>query len=142
MSDHLFITKAPGGKWKASALRALMDAAAPGTYRVEFRRHSGRKTTPQNAYLHVLFRIVSDALKGEGMGEWTPERVKEWCKAQGCYPLVDLVLPGGEVVQVAKRTRDLGKDEAGETIDRVVAYWAEMVILLPEPNEQVEMSME
>jgi hypothetical protein len=137
----LYIHKDEHGKWHGKALRAALDACEPGQYAVEIKRHSGRKTTHQNSYLHVLFGIVADTLNAEGMGDgkrWTVERVKEWCKAQGCYPVEDLTVKG-HTVQVVKPTRELDKEEAMMTIDAVLRYWAEMGIVLPEPGEQMEM---
>lgn len=139
MSTPIYIHK-EHGKWKASALRAVLDAAANGQYAVTFKRHSGRKSNQQNRYLHVLFSIVADVLNAEEMGDgerWDIVRVKEWCKAQGCYP-TDTILLKGQEVQVVKQTRDLDKEETMITIDRVMNYWAEFGIILPEPNQQLE----
>jgi hypothetical protein len=139
MGEPIYIHKS-NGAWKASALRALMDAAPDGQYKVTFKRHSGRKTLPQNAYLHVLFQIVADTLNAEGMGDgerWTKERVKDWCKAQGCYPTHTLHIKGVDV-EVAIPTRELSKEDAMITIDRVLQYWAEFGIVLPEPNHQLQ----
>jgi hypothetical protein len=138
MSDPIYINKSHGA-WKATALRALMDAAPDGQYVVTFKRHSGRKTTSQCSYLHVLYQIIADTLNAEGMGDgekWTKERVKTWCKAQGCYPTHTLRMKGVDV-EVAIPTRELTKEDAMITIDRVMQYWAEMGIILPEPNSQL-----
>lgn len=132
-----------GGTWHAAALRAFLDAQPDGQYAVTVKRANGRKTTPQNSYLHVLFSIVADTLNAEGMGDgerWTTERVKEWCKAQGCYPTDELTVKGA-TVQVVKPTRELDKEEAMVTIDRVIQYWAEAGIVLPEPGEQTGMAL-
>lgn len=137
----IHIHKDDTGKWHGAALRAAMQAAPAGQYAVEFKRSNGRKSTPQNSYLHVLFRIVADTLNAEGMGDgerWTVNRVKEWCKAQGCYPTEDMTVKGN-TVQVVKPTRELDKEEAMATIDNVIRYWAEMGIVLPEPGEQTEL---
>ena len=141
MAHTIHIHKDSAGRWHGSALRAALDACEPGQYAITVKRTSGRKTTPQNSYLHVLFRIVADTLNADGMGDgkrWTVERVKEWCKAQGCYPTDDLMVKGN-AVQVVKPTRELDKEEAMVTIDRVIQYWAEMGIVLPEPGDQIEL---
>jgi hypothetical protein len=144
------------GKWHAAALRAYLDAQPDGQYAVTVKRTTGKKSTQQCAYLHVLFQIVADTLNAEGMGDgskWTTEKVKEWCKAQGCYPTDDLELtrkwvkkddedeyePVPITVQVVKPTRDLDKEDAMITIDRVMQYWAEFGIVLPSPGEQTQM---
>ena len=142
MSTTLHIHR-KAGKWHGAALRAFLDTQPDGQYAVTIKRTRGRKTTPQNSYLHVLFSIVADTLNAEGMGDgarWTTERVKEWCKAQGCYPTDELTVKGA-TVHVVKPTRELDKEEAMVTIDRVIQYWAELGIVLPEPNEQMEMEI-
>ena len=48
----------------------------------------------------------------------------------------------GATVQVGKQTRELDKEEALVTSDRVIQYWAELGIVLPEANEQMEMEIE
>ena len=141
MTHTIHIHKDSAGRWHAAALRAALDASEPGQYAITIKRSNGRKTTPQNRYLHVLFRIIADTLNAEGMGDgkrWTVERVKEWCKAQGCYPAEDLAVKG-HTVQVTKPTRELDKEEAQITIDNVIRYWAELGIVLPEPGEQTEL---
>lgn len=138
MSTTIYIHK-KAGTWHAAALRAILDAAEDGQYAVTVKRHSGRKSTAQNNYLHALFQIIADTLNAEGMGDgnkWTKDRVKEWCKAQGCYPTETVRLKGSDV-EVVKQTRDLDKEDAMIAIDRVMAYWSEMGIVLPEPYEQM-----
>jgi hypothetical protein len=44
----------------------------------------------------------------------------------------------GVDVEVTKQTRDLTKEDAMITIDRVMNYWAEFGIILPSPNDQLE----
>jgi hypothetical protein len=129
------------GNWHAAALRAYLDAQPDGQYKVTVKRTTGRKSTQQCAYLHVLFRIVADTLNAEGMGDgskWTTEKVKEWMKAQGCYPTETVRLKGVDV-EVVIPTRDLSKEDAMITIDRVMQYWAEFGIVLPSPGEQTQM---
>jgi len=131
-----------GKRLVASSFAAEVKSYPVGTsLELTCKRSVKRKTTAQCNYLHVLFTIVADTLNAEGMGDgkrWTVERVKEWCKAQGCYPVEDLTVKG-HTVQVVKPTRELDKEEAMMTIDAVLRYWAEMGIVLPEPGEQMEM---
>jgi len=42
---------------------------------------------------------------------------------------------------MAKNTRDLDDLEAGQTIERVIAHFAELGIILPEPNRQEELKL-
>lgn len=107
-------------------------------------RKAGRRTTPQNSYLHVLFGIAAQALNDAGFGDgrpWTKERVKELMKQEKCYPVIELVMPGGDVREFAKDTRELDKEEAGDTIERVIQFFAMYGIELPAPGEQQTMEM-
>lgn len=114
----------------------------PLTFTVE--RTTDKKSAKQNSYLHVLFDIVARTLNSEGMGDgnpYTKDRVKALCKAEGLYPVMDVVKPGGEVVQIPKETRDLTREEAAQTIDNVIRYWAECGIVLPPPGQQTEIDI-
>ena len=143
MSTTLHIHR-KAGKWHGAALRAFLDSQPDGQYAVTIKRTRGRKTTPQCAYLHVLFEVAAEFLNKEqfGTGEkWDKESVKDHCKAEGCYPMIERVMPGGVVVKVPKPTRLLSKEDASDVIDAVIRYWAEWHIILPEPNEQMEMEI-
>ena len=142
MSTPFYIHK-EGGRIRAAALRAHLDTLKDGSYKVTVKRATS-KTTRQNSYLHVLFDIAAKAMNEECMGDgtpWTLESVKQYCKDERLYPMVDMILPGGEVRQMAKNTRDLDDLEAGQTIERVIAHFAELGIILPEPNRQEELKL-
>ena len=103
-----------------------------------------RKTTPQNSYLHVLLGIAARALNEGGYGNgqrYTIERVKELLKQDGVYPVVEMSVPGGEVKMFAKDTRELTKEEMADTIDGTIRYFADVGIVLPEPNTQQKMNL-
>lgn len=132
-----------GGRIGAASLRAQLDAMPDGAYKVTVARATS-KTKAQNSYLHVLFTIAAQALN-EGMGggeQWTPERVKLYCKRAELYPVEDCLLPGGEIVQMPKDTRDLDDLEMGATIERVIHHFAEMGIVLPEPQQQTTLNLQ
>ena len=132
------------GKVKAAALRAHLDSLSDGSYFVTVDGAEKRKTTAQDGYLHVLFTIAAKELNREGFGDgrrWTKERVKAHCKKMELYPVEDAMLPGGEIVQIPKDTRALSKQDAMITIDNVIRYFAELGIVLPEPNEQLQLSV-
>ena len=142
MKDTFTIVK-ERGKVKAAALRAYLDSLEDGTYMVGVEQARKRKTREQNSYLHVLFTIAAKEMNKEGMGDgtqWTKERVKAHCKRAELYPMEDALLPGGEVVQVWKDTHELTKEDAMITIDRVIQYFAELGIVLPAPNEQLQLT--
>lgn len=142
MTAPFYIHK-EGGRIRAAALRGYLDTLKDGSYKVTVKRATS-KTTRQNSYLHVLFDIAAKAMNEECMGDgtpWTLESVKQYAKDERLYPLVDMILPGGEVRQMAKNTRDLDDLEAGQTIERVIAHFAELGIVLPEPNRQEELKL-
>ena len=93
----------------------------------------------------VQARQVTELVRcGMGLGDgrqWTKDRVKQYAKAVEIYPVEDMVLPGGEVIQVAVDTRDLNQLQASETIERLIQhFWEEFEIRLPGPNEQMEIA--
>lgn len=132
------------GKVRAASFRAAIDALPDGPIVLTVAADGNAKSTPQNNYLHLLFRIAAQMMNDEGYGDgtpWTMERVKSHCKSAGLYPVIDMVLKGGEVIQVAKDTAELDKLETMETIERVIAYFAELGITLPQPDEQIEIQL-
>lgn len=133
------------GQWNGSRLEAAAFVAAVKSWPVgtvlkfTVDKYTPEKTKPQNGYLHALFTIAARALNKDAMGDgeqWTPELVKDHAKQAKLYPVVDRLLPGGEVVQVTLDTRHLNREQMAETIDRVIRYFAELGIVLPEPREQ------
>lgn len=144
MKGEVFTVIKKGGIIKGAALRAHLDSLPNGSYFVQVEEATTKKTTNQNGYLHVLFTIAAKMLNREGFGDgrqWTKERVKAYCKMSELYPMEDVLLPGGVVRQVWKDTRELTKEEAMETIDRVIMHFAEEHgIRLPAPNEQLELA--
>lgn len=129
----------------ASSFWAAVQSYKPGTaLRFTVDEYVPTKTQAQNSYLHVLFTIAARALNKDAMGngeQWTPELVKDHCKQAKLYPVVDRLLPGGEVVQVTLDTRHLNLEQMAETIDRVIRYFADLGIVLPEPREQQRMKL-
>lgn len=143
MKGETYTIVKEGGTIKSAALRAHMDALPDGSYFVTVEQATKRKSTAQNSYLHVLFTIAAKELNKEGFGngqQWTKERVKAHCKRAELYPMEDALLPNGEIIQVWKDTHELTKEEAMETIDRVIRYFAELNIILPEPNTQLQIA--
>ncbi len=134
-----------GKNLKAGSLAALVKSEPANTpWEFTAKVCKNRKSIPQNGYLHVLFTVAANAMNEAGFGDgnkWTKDLVKYYCKQAGLYPIFDMTLPTGEVKQFAKDTRDLDKDEATETIDRVIRHFAEEHhIILPSPNEQMSLA--
>lgn len=137
------------GSWDGSRLRAETFRAAVLSFpkdtplEITVRKAVKPKTTPQNRYLHTLFTIAAKTMNEEGYGDgnpWTKDKVKAYAKQAGLYPVEDRILPGGEVVQVALDTRELDKEDAQLTIDRVIGHFAELGIVLPMPGEQMHLA--
>lgn len=142
MQQKFTIQKAQG-KVKGAALRAYLDTLPDGSYSVVVKKERRSKSLPQNSYLHVLMGIVAQEFNKEYLGDgrqWTIERVKDYCKREGLYPMEDVLLPGGVITQMPKATRELDKDEMGYTIDNLIRHFAEEFgIILPQPHEQVNL---
>ena len=131
-----------GHRLRASSFAAEVKGWPAGTpLELTCRKARKRKSTAQNAYLHVLFGITARSLTELTGENYTMEQVKAYAKVSGLYPAVDFVRPGtGEVVQVPMDTRDLDKEEAMIAIDRVIAHFADIGIRLPAPGEQIQMT--
>ena len=134
-----------GVRLRAEAFVAAVKSWPVGTVlKFTVDKYTPEKTKPQNGYLHALFTIAARALNKDAMGsgeQWTASMVKELAKRERLYPLIDRVLPGGEVVQIVLDTRNLNMEQAAETIDRVIRYFAELGIVLPEPRQQQKMQL-
>jgi hypothetical protein len=118
---------------------AVMSYKAGTALRFSVDEYVPTKTQAQCAYLHVLFDIAAKEMNKDAIGDgsqWTAETVKQHCKDEKLYPVVDRMMPGGVVVQVTLDTRHLNMKQASETIDRVITYFAEWHIRLPHPREQ------
>lgn len=129
----------------ASSFWAAVQSYKPGTaLKFTVDEYVPTKTQAQCAYLHVLFDIAAKEMNRDAMGDgeqWTASMVKELAKRERLYPVIDRVLPGGEVVQIVTDTRNLNAQQAGETIERVIRFFAELGIVLPEPRQQQKMQL-
>ncbi len=142
MSDTVYIHK-EDGRWNAQAFRAILDQLPNGQYEVSVKQ-AGKKSAQQNKGLHTLFTIIAKMLNAEGLGDgrqWTKDRVKTYCKGAELYPVEDMVLPGGDVIQVPVDTRDLTMLEASQTIERVYEHFGGLGLELPELGKQVTMDI-
>ncbi len=138
------------GVWDGQRLRAetfvasvkSWPAGTPLKFTVD--KYVEHKTLPQNSFLHVLFDTASRELNKEQMGDgsqWTPELVKQHCKDMKLYPVVDRLVPGGEIVQVTLDTHQLDKEQMSQTIERVIGYFGDWGIRLGRPGEQEAMKL-
>lgn len=135
-----------GDRVKAGTFRAALESLPDGPIRIAVEADIEHKSRPQNNYLHFLFGEAAKHMNAEGYGTgvpWTKELVKQYCKSEGLYPLVDVVIPKtGEIRQLALDTHELDKLDTMATIERVIEHFAsEHGITLPAPDEQTELKL-
>lgn len=135
-----------GDRVRAASFRAALESLPDGPIVLTVRACTEEKSRPQNNYLHFLFGEAAKHMNAEGYGTgvpWTKELVKAYCKSEGLYPLVDVVMPKtGEIKQLAMDTHELDKTDTMDTIERVIMHFAqEFRIILPSPNEQQELKL-
>lgn len=133
------------GNLNASSFRAALKELAarrvPVVLTVE--EWKGDKTNPQNRFLHQLFQVIATEVNKNGWGDgtqWTKETVKAYAKQNELYPVVELPLPQGRVGRFAVDTRDLTKEQAMETITRVIEHFEDMGLVLERPGQQTSLA--
>lgn len=123
MTESIYIYK-EGGKWKASALRLLLDSLQDGSYHVTVKDDSGKRSNPQNDRMHLLFRIYAkelnemQALGGHFIKRWDMESVKEWALSLFAPEVAD-VDPNGEVYARRKRSHEMTAVECSKFMDEL-----------------------
>jgi len=135
------ITNIKGGKMQPKHSRMIVDYIQlfeGKAVHITVDKHSGKRSHRQNAYLHLIFTIFTNALNELG-NTFRMEEVKEMIKAK--FALVDVynVNTGECIGQRIKGTSEMSKVELIEFIDKFIAYAAdEFHVVLPHPNEQIE----
>lgn len=106
------------------------------------RRKRKIRTNAQNRYLHLLIMIFSDKLL-ESTGTKIPAlELKEALKAKFAIQDVFNEDTGAFVMQVVQSTSKMSMSELAGFIDAIMNYAAEFGIILPQANEQFEISYE
>ena len=99
---------------------------------------SAKRSNAQNAYLHLLFTLLTDELNALG-NSFKMLEVKSLMKTK--FLLIDVV--NEETVEVIgeriKGTSECNKEEISEFIENVIRWAAELQIVLPYPNEQLNL---
>jgi len=142
--EYHYGTKTPEGKLMAGTFRQAFDAIKPGPVRLLIEADIPRKSAPQNNLLHHLFRVIAGELNREGMGDghqWTVGRIKTYCKGAGLYPMAEVLMPGGELIEVPKDTAELDRQEISDTIDRVRVHFFDLGLDIPERGDQMELGV-
>lgn len=105
-------------------------------------KYQSTRSGQQNRYLHLLFTIFKDALNELG-NDFDMEEIKEMCKMK--FLVVDVInTDTGECIgQRIKGTHELTKVEMMEFIEKIIRWAADSFhIVLPYPNEELEMNFE
>lgn len=137
---HEFITPIKNGKFQPSTTRNILkvlEGLEGKKVRVTVEKLSSKRSHQQNAYLHLLFTIFTNALNDLG-NEFNMLEVKELCKAK--FALIDVVntLTGETLGNRIKGTSEMTKTELNEFIENIIRWAAEYFkIILPYPNEQL-----
>lgn len=102
-------------------------------------RLSSKRSGQQNRYLHLLFSIFTQALNELG-NDFSMEDVKALCKLK--FATIDVVNENtGEVLgQRIKGTSEMKKLELAEFVDKIIEWGKEFNIILPYPNQQLEIA--
>ena len=140
---HLFVVKVNQEGVVQNARKGLAKALlmhAGKTVDITIEKHRTKRTLPQNAYLHVVFREVQLALLNLG---WDQANDYYWVKDLCKYKFLryEAVNPKtGEVIEGIRATSSLSKEEVSELIEQI-KIWAsdELGHYIADADEQVEM---
>lgn len=130
------------GRLQCQSLAVAVRSFPEGTS-LEFtvRKSIERRSSPQNRYFHgVVLAVAGNVIREHGT-EISNEQLKEAWKMM--FAPVDVPTGiDGEFVTVGKSTADMDTMEFGAFVDSCVAWCAERGIIIPAPNEQIEMEIE
>ena len=105
--------------------------------RISVEKLSSKRSHQQNAYLHLLFHIFTEALNDLG-NEFTMIEVKELCKFKFAKTDVMNEKTGEVIGERVKATSEMKKGEMVEFIDSIIRWAADYFkIILPYPNESL-----
>lgn len=101
----------------------------------------GKRSNPQNAYLHLLLTIFSNELIDlTGDERLDMETVKGMCKIKYLSESIIDEETGEVKATYVRKTSQLNKEEMGEFIENIKHYAMDMFgIYLPECNEQLNL---
>ena len=135
-----FISSVKNGKLQASTTKSILKVFSGlegKKVRITVEKLSSKRSHQQNAYLHLLFTIFTDALNDLG-NEFNMLEVKDLCKAK--FALTDVINEKtGEVLgQRIKGTSEMNKTELSDFVESVIRWASNYFhITLPYPNEQL-----
>ena len=135
-----FISSVKNSKLQPSTTKAILKVLSGfegKNVRITVEKISSKRSLQQNAYLHLLFTIFTDALNDLG-NEFNMVEVKELCKAK--FALIDVINEKtGEVLgQRINKTSEMNKQQLSDFVESVIRWASDYFgIILPYPNEQL-----
>lgn len=140
---HEFITSVNKGKLGAITSKQIKTAIEKYEgYRIilTIDKCSSKRSNQQNSYIHLLFTMLTEALNDLG-NEFNMLEVKDMMKAK--FLLTDVVNEKtGEILgQRIKGTSECTTIELNEFFENVIRWAAELGIVLPYPNEELELDL-
>lgn len=134
---EVHIGRKENGRLKAGTFKAAFDALPEGPVFLTVEGETHRRTNPQNAYLHWLFRDAANKLTEFTGQTYAESEVKNWLKME-LLPK-EIVTPDGEVIRSCRDTSELDDAECSRFIEGCVAALAQRGIICPLPGEQMEL---
>lgn len=101
----------------------------------EIDKRKGKRTLPQNGYIHACFTILTKEFNRFG-NAFTVEKMKDIVKAKLLTVSVHSA-DGQYLGDRVRHTSELNKEEMAEFIEGMKAWAAEFEIFLPDPEEQI-----
>ena len=140
---HEFITSVNKGKLGAITSKQIKTTIEKYEgYRIilTIDKCSSKRSNQQNSYIHLLFTILTEALNDLG-NEFNMLEVKDMMKAK--FLLTDVVNEKtGEILgQRIKGTSECTTVELNEFFENVIRWASELGIVLPYPNEELELDL-
>lgn len=140
---HEFITSVNKGKLGAITSKQIKTTIEKYEgYRIilTIDKCSSKRSNQQNSYIHLLFTMLTEALNDLG-NEFNMLEVKDMMKSK--FLLTDVVNEKtGEILgQRIKGTSECTTIELNEFFENVIRWAAELGIVLPYPNEELELDL-
>lgn len=144
MKQLLFISNVKDGTLQMNVRRQIAEKLPyfnDKRVKITIEKLHGKRSNPQNAFLHLILTIFSNELIDlTGDERLDMETVKSMCKIK--YLSESLIdEETGEVkATYVRKTSQLNKEEMGEFIENVKRYAMDMFgIYLPDVNEQLNL---
>jgi hypothetical protein len=134
-----FVGRVEGGRLRPSdkdRLQASIKALEGKSVELAIRQEPTKRTLPQNAHMHVLIRLLADAM---GETELYTKRLAV-LSALGVEAGSTKYTVLGREWNEARHTSDLGKDEASKVVDWLLAQCEFVGVRVPRPDQIAEVA--